>query len=131
MRWTSGIGVHPFIDALVIHNPDTKNDWLTLRRPWVQIVLGEVNPVDERHSIDEIMLSDAPPHKPDEGSCPDKSRVTVSVAAKALDVSNTTVLRILGRYEMEYGPRLVQRTKGNQRRIDLRLLEKMRREESQ
>jgi hypothetical protein len=119
--------VWPFIEALAVRSPDTVNGWLALSlrkpKPWVKIIFGSVDKSDERNPFVSICRFDTAGFAITEYNYDlVEDWVTVSAAARALRKSMSTVRRMIKSYEGEFGRRLVRRTKGNHRRINIRLL---------
>lgn len=120
-------GVAPFASALGIHQPERFSSWVGLpeRKPWVKVVFGQVDPVDDRNVFRQINPFDPRNYEVVEwdytvgakwvepGQIPDELGV---------DISKSTVLRRINSWEKEYGQQLVQRTRGKHRRVNLNLI---------
>jgi len=122
---TGDAGVTPFIAALGVPRPNLPASWLALssRRPWVRLVFGPVGPKDERNSFARIFHLDAQAYEVIEYDYDlDADWVTVTEAADDLECSSSTLRRRVTQNEPEFGERLVRRTSGGHRRINLRLL---------
>jgi len=118
-------GVGPFFVALGISHPNTPADWLALnnRRPWVTLVFGPVGHKDERNAFVRIFSLDARKYQVVEHDYAlDADWVTVAEAADDLECSPSTLRRRVAEMEPEFGERLVRRTPGGHRRINVRLL---------
>ena len=128
------VGVRPFIKALAVRSPDTLRCWMELpgrkETPWVKIKFGEVDQLDERHRFEEISHFDSTPFAVTEHNMRAKDWVKVREAAERLHVGKVKVRQRVDHYEKTHGSRLVRRTEGNQRKINLRLLESLLADES-
>jgi hypothetical protein len=119
--------VWPYIAALAVRSPDTASGWLALGsrkpEPWVKIVFGPVDKSDERNAFASIDRFDVTGWVITDGNCHRLDGwVTISEAARALGKTESTLRRLIQRYEAEFGSRLVWRTRGGHRRINIRLL---------
>jgi len=115
----------PYLNALEVRRPESAASWLELndRDVWVKIVFGPIGAEDERNAFRSIFPLDVRGYQIIEYDYDlDAGWVEVSVAADDLGCSESTVRRRVARAEAEFGERLVRRTGGNHRRINLRLL---------
>ena len=126
---TAGIshdwGVAQFIQALSVLGPDRPESWFrrAKERPWVKIVFGGEDPEDERNTFESIFPFDVSGHEIFEYDFQVGGKwVGVGAAVEELDTSEATVRRRVDKWEQEWGARLLRRTKGGQRRINLDLL---------
>lgn len=115
----------PYVAALRVEQSQSESCWLDLENHnlWVKILFGSVKDLDERNAFNRITPLDVNGFKILEYDYDlDSHWVTVSVAADDLGRSEATIRRLVDRAEEEFGQRVVRRTAGKHRRINLRLL---------
>lgn len=119
-------GVAPFVLALHISNPCVISNWLDLhrRKKWVKIIFGRMERREHRNVFQRIFpLDNFQRYQIIEYDYDlDAEWVKVAEAADDLECSAATVRRRTDRLEPEFGAKLVRRTKGGHRRINLHLL---------
>ncbi|MBW3542111.1 MAG: hypothetical protein KY476_17715 [Planctomycetes bacterium] len=118
-------GVAPFVQALRIRPPDDPAAWLRCaqRRPWVKLTFGEVDPADDRNLVKEIYAFACSGYKAFAYDYSlDEKWVGPRIAAQEFGVSEATIRRRIDVLEADWGPTLVRRTSGGQRRVNLPLM---------
>jgi hypothetical protein len=114
-----------YVGALGVRNPASVSEWLNLaNKPrWISIEFGSLSEIDQRNSFQTIhpfQLAGRSVREYDYEL--DKDWVPVKVAADQLEHSESTIRRRLNELEPDWGAKLVSRTQGNHRRINLPLL---------
>jgi hypothetical protein len=122
-------GVARFFESLKLTgNMNSPQTWESAQKNsrWVAIVFGAIDHVDERNPFDSIVPYDASGKKVIE-SVRDlkKGWLQVSEAAEALGISNSTVIRRVNQFEAKFGTRLVRKSVGGHRSINLKLLRQL------
>lgn len=118
-------GVQPYLAALRVENSERWESWVALNdsRPWVKVEFGEQQPHDQRNSMERIFPLDVSGWQIVEYTCDlGKTWVRVHEVGEDLGLSEATIRRRVNELEVEWGAKLVRRTKGNQRLIHLPLL---------
>ena len=118
-------GVSPYVRGLSVPNPNTPEGWENCirQRPWIGIEFASPNSQDERNPFKSVSPFDATDHNVVEYDYRVGEKwVTLGVAAQELDCSVSKMRRVVDDLEREWSHRLVRRTQGNQRRVNLRLL---------
>lgn len=124
----SGSGVLRYSEALGVRAPEQVEAWRKLAKhaPWVEIIFGAPDPEDERHPFLAIK-----PFNPAGRGVLEYDFTVGGRWVRLKDVedemswTNSKARRTVDRYGQEWGERLVRRTKGGQRRINLRLLREL------
>ena len=119
-------GVLPFISALDVRRPDVVKHWLASAGRWVKIVFGTVQEREQRNGFKRIFPIDVRQREVEEYPYNlDSNWVKVAEAADDLERSESTIRRLVDRLEIDFGERLVRRTRpegGGHRIINLILL---------
>lgn len=121
-------GVSAYVQGLGVPKPYERGDWenRVTQRPWIRFEFDTPNPEDERNPFKEVfpfIAADYAIHECDDRL--DSKWVTPSAAAKEFGCSVSKLRRCVDHLEDEWSHRLVKRTQGNQRRVNLRLLKEL------
>jgi hypothetical protein len=103
---------------------DDTDCWIAAiaKKPWVEIVFGEADPVDSRNPFKSIRALSIEGWKIERYRYDRAAQwVSVAEAADAACMSRSTLRRRVDGLEADFGSRLIRRTRGNQRRIYLPL----------
>lgn len=103
---------------------DDPDCWIAAinKQSWVEIVFGEVDPVDSRNPFKSIRAFSIEGWKVERYRYDRTAQwVSVAEAADAVCMSRSTLRRRVDELEASFGSRLIRRTRGNQRRIYLPL----------
>lgn len=118
-------GVAAYVQGLRVTQPDTPEGWekCVSQRTWIKIVFDSPSSADERNPFKSVFPFNVADYAVKEYDyLIGANWVTPSVAAEEFGCSVSKLRRHVDRLENEWSDRLVRRTKGKQRRVNLRLL---------
>lgn len=114
-----------YVDALHVRTPSSVAEWLNLTSQvrWIIVEFGRLSEIDQRNTFEAVRPFDLGSRSVREYDYElDKDWVPVQAAADQLECSESSIRRRLEELEPAWGPKLLVRTPGNHRRINLPLL---------